>query len=117
MQRRQLLVEFVTKRQMTRQGPIYNYKKPVGPPTGDARIIKFIWDATQTFDLTPIMQGDQQQSRWAAQDYVKHLKKAAAKAGIPFQQVLKRLKTMGPHMRRGLLSFHTYLDARARSGS
>lgn len=117
MRRSPLLLEALIKKTMTRQGPIYSFRKPAGPPAhDDIRTIKFIWDATQRFDLTPIIQGDQQQARWAAQDYIEHLKRRARAEGIPFEKVRERIKRIGPHMRRSLATFYTYLDGRARTG-
>lgn len=116
MRRSELLIESLMQRQMTRQGPIYLYKKPVGPPaTSDEKLSKFLWDTAQRFDLSPIIHGDQQQARWVAQDFVAFLKKRAAQERIPFEEVRKRMKTIGPHMRRSVATFYTYLDAKVRS--
>jgi hypothetical protein len=115
IQRQQLLVETLVKRQMTRQGEIYMFRKPMGPPPGDLKIDKFLHRIAQLFDFGPLFNGDQQQARQVARDYIGHLKKHAAREKIPWGKVSGRLRRSSPHLRNGLLTFFVYYDARIKS--
>jgi len=101
---------------MTRQGPIYMYKRTAGPPPNDD-LDRWIHKATQAFDLTPVMSGDQQQARWVAQDYFNYLKTQARRDGMDWKTIVARLKQVAPFLRRSLASFFTYYDAQARNAS
>jgi hypothetical protein len=100
---------------MTRQGNIYMFRRPAGPPP-DEEIDRWLHKATQVFDFTPLFNGDQQQARWVAQDYLRHLQQEAKRDGMDWGDVRARLRQASPYLRRSLVTFFTYYDGRIRSG-
>lgn len=116
MIRRPLLVEQLIKRRMTRQGNIYMFRRSAGlPATEDKHLDEWIHKATQSFDFTPLVLGDQQHARWVAQDYLKHLKTEANRDGMDWKELAGRLKKISPFVRRAFQVFWTYHDAQVRS--
>jgi hypothetical protein len=101
---------------MTRQGPIYMYRRPSGPPPND-EVDRWVHKATQTFDFTPLFNGDMQQARWVAQDFLKHLQQEARREGVDWSVAKARLRQASPYLRRGLMTFFAYYDGRLKSGS
>lgn len=116
MRRQPLLLETLITRRMTRQGNIYMFRRPAGPPPNET-LDRWIHKATQTFDFTPVFNGDQQQARWVAQDFLKHLEQEAKRDGMDWSAVRTRLRQTSPYLRRGLQTFFVYYDGKVRSGS
>jgi len=111
-----LLVETLITRRMTRQGQIYMFRKPQGPPvTDDRHLDQWLHKATQSFDFSPIFSGDQQQARIVAQDYLQHLKKEASRERLEWGPLARRLKQVSPHLRRGFSTFFAFYDGSLRS--
>jgi len=81
----------------------------------DNSLDKWIHGATQTFDFTPLFNGDQIQAREVAEGYLKHLKKEASHSEMDWEVVSKRLKESSPHLRRGLMTFFAYYDGRVKT--
>lgn len=108
-------MESLITRRMTRQGNIYMFRRPTGAPPNET-MDRWLHKATQTFDFTPLFNGDQQQARWVAQDFLKHLKTEAADDGMDWEEVRSRLRQASPYLRRGLMTFFVYYDGRVRSG-
>lgn len=115
MIREPLLLETLVSRRMTRQGEIFMWRRPQGPPPGDDQIDRWLHQATQSFDFAPLFNGDQQQARIVAQRYIEHLKKTASQDGIDWRSVKERLKQVSPHLRRGLRTFFAFYDAAIRA--
>jgi len=116
--RQTLLLETLLKRQITRPGPVYLYRKPQGPPLASKeKLDRTLWAITQGFDFGPLMTGDQQQARQVAQEYLSYLRKRAAQHKVPYSELRRRLKEISPHMRRGLMTFYTYFDAKVKTAS
>jgi hypothetical protein len=108
-------MEALIRRRMTRQGEIYMFRRPTGPPPNETTD-RWIHKATQLFDFTPLFNGDQQQARWVAQDYLKHLKTEANRDGTDWDTVRDRLRQASPYLRRSLQTFFVYYDGKLRSG-
>ena len=118
MKRQPLLIETLLKRRISRAGGVYSYRPSVGPPAvSDQRIDKFLHAANQQYDMGPILKGDLQQAKQIALDYLNYIKEQSSKAKLPEDEVLSRLKESMPHIRRSLLTFYTYLDAKVKSMS
>ena len=113
MKRRPLLLETMVSRRMTRQGEIYTYRRPAGPPPNEA-VDRWLHKTAQVFDFTPLFNGDQQQARWVAQDYIKHLRDQANRDGMDWDEVKERLRQAGPHVRRALNTFFVYYDSQVK---
>ena len=114
--RRPLLIETLVSRQITRPGPVYMYRKPGGPPQPtDKKLDRTLWNITQSFDFSPLMNGDQQQARQVAQDFLSFLKKRSSQDGLEYRGIVDRLKKISPHIRRSMLTFHSYLDAQIKT--
>ena len=109
-------MESLITRRMTRQGPIYMFRRPTGPPPNDA-VDRWVHKAAQSFDFTPVFNGDQQQARWVAQDYIKHLQSEARRDGMDWGVVRARLRESAPYLRRGLHTFFVHYDGKLKSGS
>lgn len=109
-------METLVRRRMTRQGNIYVYRRPTGPPPNET-MDRWIHKASQVFDFTPVFNGDQQQARWVAQDYLNHMQTEAKRDGMDWNAVRARLRQSSPFLRRGLQTFFAYYDGKIRSGS
>lgn len=116
IERRALLVETLVRRQITRTGQTYLYRKPTGPRPTSEEMNRFLHKAAQEFDFGPLMTGDQQQARQLATDYFEFLKKSAKNAGIAEDDLVARLKQISPHLQAGFRTFYTYLDAKVKTG-
>jgi hypothetical protein len=118
MKRTPLLIETLVTKQITRPGPIYMYRRPMGPrpPTlKGEKLNRFLHKVGQHFDFAPLMNGDQQQARQIAGDYYKHVLASARQEGISEEEIKRRLKDISPHLRRGLMTFFTYFDAKLKT--
>lgn len=116
MNRTPLLLETLTSRRTTRAGPLYLFRRPAGPPaTNDVYLDQWLHKIGQTFDFTPLLNGDQLQARDVALGYLKHLKTEAKREGMDWAPLAARLKQISPHIRRGLMSFHSYFDANLKT--
>jgi hypothetical protein len=113
--RQPLLMETLITRRMTRQGKIYMFRRPAGAPPNED-LDRWVHKATQTFDFTPLFNGDQQQARWVAQDFLKHMREEANRDGKDWVEVRARLRKQSPYLRRGLQTFFVYYDGKLRSG-
>lgn len=114
--RQPLLVEQLIKRRMTRQGNIYMFRRSPGlPATQDKHLDEWIHKATQSFDFTPLVLGDQQHARLLAQDYFKHLQTEAQHDRKDWVEIRSRLKQISPFLRRALQTFFVYYDSQVRS--
>ena len=115
MEREPLLIETLLQRRISRSGNVYSFRPTVGPPAvGGQKIDKFLHDANQRFDISPILKGDQQQAKQVALDYFSFIKREAASAGLKEDEVMKRLQGSMSHLKRSLLTFYSYLDARVK---
>jgi hypothetical protein len=118
MIRQSLLVETLIQRRTTRKGQIYLYRRPTGPPTlHDDALDRWLHKATQVFDFTPLVNGDQIQAREVAMGYIRHLKQEASSDGLAWKDVSARLRQINPHLRRGFQTFAAYFDAQTRTAS
>ena len=118
LHRSPLLVETLVSKQITRPGPIYLYRRPTGPKAttiGMEKLNRFLHRAAQHFDLGPVLNGDQQQARQVATDYYNHIMREAKQAKIPEEEIKKRLKDISPHLKRSLMTFFTYFDAKLKT--
>ena len=116
MERQPLLIETLLSRRISRAGSVFAYRPTVGPPAvHDQKIDKFLHYANQQYDMGPILKGDQQQARTIALDYLNYIKQQAKKANLPEDAVMRRLKESMPHIKRSLLTFYTYLDAKVKT--
>lgn len=109
-------METLITRRMTRQGPIYMFRRPAGPPPNED-VDRWIHKATQSFDFTPLFNGDQQQARWVAQGFLKHLQMEARRDHMDWDEVRARLRQSAPFLRRGFQTFFVYYDSKLKSGS
>lgn len=117
MDREPLLIETLLSRRISRSGDVYSFRPTVGPPAvGNQKIDKFLHRANQRFDISPVLKGDQQQAKQTALDYFKFIKNEADKAKLPEKEVMGRLKGSMPHLKRSMLTFYSYLDARVKAG-
>lgn len=116
MIRQALLCESLIARRMTRQGTIYMFRRPTGPPPNE-KLDRWIHKATQIFDFTPLFNGDQQQARWIAQDFLQHMRQEAKRDRMDWSEVRERLRQSSPYLRRGLNTFFAFYDGKIRSGS
>lgn len=110
-----LLNENLISRRMTRQGDVYAFRKPAGPPPNE-ELDRWLHRVVQVYDFTPLFNGDQQQARYVAQGFLKHLKDAAKREGRDWKAVVNRLRRVSPFMRRSLYAFFAYYDGLLRSG-
>lgn len=117
MQRQHLLIETLVRQQRTRTVPHYLFRKPQGPPSAqNKQLDRFLHSVAQDFDFGPLFTGDQQQARQIAMDFIEHVKKNAKRAKLDPSEVIARLKRISPHVRKGLLTFHSYFDAKVKVG-
>ena len=118
MKRKPLLLETLVTKKITRTGDTYLYRRPTGPrPASREQINRVLHKANQHFDFGPLMTGDQQQARQVALDYFRYLKGEAKTQGVSDAELIDRLKQTSPHLRRSLLTFFTYLDAKVKTGA
>ncbi len=116
MDREPLLIETLLQRRISRSGNVYSFRPTVGPPAvSSQKIDKFLHSANQRFDISPILKGDQQQAKQVALDYLTFIKHEAADAGLQEEEVMKRLQGSMSHLKRSLLTFYSYLDARVKA--
>lgn len=116
MIRARLLSENLIARRMTRQGEIFMYRRPQGPPSGSNEAVdRWLHQVTQSFDFSPLFNGDQQQARGVAQRYLEHLKQEARRDRMKWPEIAARLKQISPHLRRGFQTFFAFYDAALRS--
>lgn len=115
MHRRNLIIESImTRQQITRSGNVYNYRRPSGASSINEALNKFLWSVAKSFDFGPIISGDSQQTRQVALDLITSITKQAKRQNIPVSEVKEKLREKSPHIRRGLLNFHSYLDSQLK---
>lgn len=104
----------MTRQQLSRSGRVYNYRRQTGLPQTREKINRSIWETARQFDFGPIISGDQQQTRQLAFDFIGALKDYAKRQNLPYSELQDRLKEISPHIRKGLLNFHSYLDSQIK---